>query len=110
MVDKTITRIEERIRENVSLNAEKKQELLSLIGDLRNEMTGLEKTHHNDARSIAGYAESSVHEATRDDINPDLLKHSLDGMSLSARRFEISHPQLTGLINTIGQTLWKLGI
>jgi hypothetical protein len=110
MVDKTISRIEERIRGNESLNAEKKQELLSLIGDLRNEMTGLEKKHQNDAHSIAGYAESSVHEATRDDINPELLKHSLDGLSLSARRFEISHPRLTGLINNIGQTLWKLGI
>jgi hypothetical protein len=110
MVDKTISRIEERIRGNESLNEEKRQKLLSLINDLKNEMAGLEKTHHEDARSIAGYAETSVHEATRDDKNPELLKHSLDGLALSVRRFEVSHSRLTGLINNIGQTLWKLGI
>jgi Mg2+ and Co2+ transporter CorA len=110
MVDKTISRIEDRIRGNESLSGEKKQEMLSLIGDLRSEIAGLEKTHHNDARSIAGYTETSVHEATRDDRNPELLKHTLDGLSLSVRRFEVSHSRLTGLINNIGQTLWKLGI
>jgi hypothetical protein len=46
----------------------------------------------------------------RKERNPELLSHSLDGMSLSVRRFEVSHPQLVGLINTIGQTLWKIGI
>lgn len=110
MVDKTVLRIEERIRDNESLSADKKRELLSLVAELKGEVHGLAETHRDDARSIAGYAETSVHEATREEVDPELLRHSLDGLSLSVRRFEVSHPGLTGLINNIGQTLWKLGI
>jgi hypothetical protein len=110
MAKDTIARIEERIRDNESLSAEKKQELMSLVAELKGEVRGLEETHRDDARSIVGYAETSVHEATREEVNPELLRHSLDGLSLSVRRFEVTHPALTGLINNIGQTLWKLGI
>ena len=110
MIEKTIARIEEQIRGNEALSAEKKRELISLLVDLKSEVNGLEETHRDDARSIAGYAETSVREATRVEVDQELLKHSLDGLSLSVRRFEVSHPQLTGLINNIGQTLWKLGI
>jgi hypothetical protein len=110
MVKETISRIEERIKANESLPAEKKQELLSLVGSLKNEVDELAQTHHDDARSIAGFAETSVHEATRGEPDPELLRHSLDGMTMSVRRFEVSHPKLVGLINNIGQTLWKIGI
>jgi hypothetical protein len=110
MVEKTIIRIEEQIRGNESLSAEKKQELLTLLGELKGEVSELSVTHGDDARSIAGYTETSVHEATRQEVNPELLKHSLDGLSLSVRQFEISHPRLIGLINNIGHTLWQLGI
>jgi hypothetical protein len=110
MLDETISRIEGSITSNETLNHEKKQELLSLVQDLRREVAGLAETHRDDARSIAGFAETSVREATREEKNPELLRHSLDGMSLSVRRFEVSHPRLVGLINTIGSTLWNIGI
>ncbi len=110
MVQEMISRIENQLSANDSLNAEKKQELLLLVGELKKEMARLAETHEEDARSIAGFTETSVHEATRTERNPELLSHSLDGMSLSVRRFEVSHSRLVGLINTIGQTLWKIGI
>ena len=110
MVKETITRIEDRIKTNASLSPEKKQELLALVGDLDKEIAALAETHTDDARSVAGLTEAVVHEATRKEVNQDLLKNSLDGLSLSVRAFEVSHPQLTGVINTIGQTLWKMGI
>jgi hypothetical protein len=110
MVRETIARIEQQLKANDSLDAEKKQGLLSLVGELKQEVAALEETHDEDARSIASYAETSVHEATRAERNTELLTHSLDGMTLSVRRFEVSHPRLTGLVNAIGQTLWKIGI
>jgi hypothetical protein len=110
MVNETIKRIEERIQTSQSLSTEKKKELLGLVAALKSEVTGLAKTHHEDAHSITGFAETSVREATRAHKNPELLRHSLDGMRLSARRLEVSHPGLVGLINNIGQTLWKIGI
>jgi Mg2+ and Co2+ transporter CorA len=110
VVNETIERIQASIDANESMNAEKKQELLTLISKLRNEVSTLEETHGDAARSVAGFAEASVHEATRREVNRELLRHSLDGMSLSVRRFEVSHPRLVGVINNIGQTLWRMGI
>ena len=110
MVDKTISRIEERIRNNDSLNAEKKRELLALVGELKKEVTVLEETHSEDAGSIAGFTETSVHEAIREVKNPELLEHSLAGMKLAVEKLEVSHPKLVGVINNFGQTLWKIGI
>jgi len=51
-----------------------------------------------------------LQEAVRVTRNPELFKHALEGMSLSARRFEVSHPKLTGVINNIGRVLWGIGI
>jgi hypothetical protein len=110
MVQETITRIENQLSANESLNAEKKQELLSLVRELKKEVAGLAETHREDAQSIAGFAETSVYEAMRKERDQELLSHSLDGMALSVRRLEVSHPRLVGIINTIGQTLWKIGI
>jgi hypothetical protein len=110
MVRETIARIENQLKTNDSLAAEKKQELLSLVGELKQEVAVLAETHHEDASSIASFTETSVHEATRMERNAELLTHSLDGMALSVKRFEVSHPRLTGLVNAIGQTLWKIGI
>lgn len=110
MINETIARIEARIRSNESLNDEKKKELLAIIGELKQEVTDLAKTNREDAHSIAGFAETSVHEATREEKNPALLKHSLQGLEIAVERLEISHPTLVGLINAIGQALWKIGI
>ena len=110
MVKETIERIAGQIRANESIGPEKKQELLNLVGELDKEVSALAMTHQDDAHSVAGFAATSVHEATRENKNPELLKQSLDGLSMSVRAFEVSHPRLTGLINTIGQTLWKMGI
>lgn len=110
MVQETIGRIEERLRAQEFLSGKQREELLGLVADLKEEINGLAQTHHDDAKSIAGFAETSVHEATRETKNPELLRHSLDGMEMSVRSFEVSHPRLVGLINNIGQTLWKIGI
>jgi hypothetical protein len=110
MVKETIERIEARINGNEGISPEKRQELLSLVAKLKSEVSTLAETHDDDARSVAGFAEASVHEATRQDVNRELLRHSLDGMGLSVRRFEVSHPKLVGLINNIGNTLWNIGI
>jgi hypothetical protein len=110
MVDETISRIVERIKSNESMSIERKSELLVLVGELKKEVAVLESTHAEDAGSIAGFAAASVHEATREAKKPELLEHSLAGLKLAAENLEVSHPQLVGLINTIGQALWNMGI
>jgi hypothetical protein len=110
MLRETISRIEDQLRGTASLDPGKREELLSLVGALKEEVAALAETHREDARSIASFAETSVQEAMRNEKNRELLTHSLDGLALSARRFEVSHSRLTGLVNAIGQTLWKIGI
>lgn len=110
MINETITRIEQEISTNTSITAEQKQDLIDLIAGLKKEIATLGETHYEDASSIANYTETSFHEAMREKLNPELLTHSLEGMSLSARSFEVSHPKLIGVINNIGRTLMNIGI
>ncbi len=110
MVNETIERMEARIKENQGLSAETKQELLELVSTLKGEVSNLAQTHDDEARSIAGFVETSVHEATRNEVDAELLNHSLRGLSLSVRRFEVSHPRLVNVINTIGQALRNIGL
>ncbi len=110
MIQETIKRIEKTIAETNTVNAERKNELLLLVAHLKDEIKGLETTHHEDAGSIASYTESSVREAMRSQPDNELLQHTLEGLSLSVRRFEVSHPTLIGIINNIGQLLNNIGI
>jgi hypothetical protein len=110
MVNETIQRIEEQLRNNQAIDGQQRSDLIALIARLKEEVALLALTNHDDARSITGFTETSVHEATRQEVDPELLQHSIDGLSKSVKRFEISHPTLVGLINNIGQTLWNIGI
>ena len=110
MLEETISRIEKEIRENESLSEERRDELLGLVQKLRGEIATLDESHREDVQSIAKYTETTIGEAVRKSRNVELLRHSLEGMSLSVRRYEVSHPKLVGVINAIGRTLYNLGI
>lgn len=110
MIENTISEIEAKIRATGAVNAERKQELLQLLGKLKTEVTGLSKTHEEQARSIAGFAQVSAHEATRQSQNPELLELSLQGLRSSVEGFEKSHPQLVRIVNAVSNTLSNLGI
>ena len=79
MVEETITQIEARIKKAQSLNDERKKELLDLLSTLRTEVSHLSKTDAEDAQSIAGFTEVSIHEATREEKNPPTSRSILEG-------------------------------
>ncbi len=110
MVEQTITQIEERIKKAKSLDEEKKKQLLDLLSTLKAEVSKLSRTDAEDAQSITGFTEVSIHEAMREEKNPQLLKLSLKGLSTSVERFENSHPKLVGIVNSICNTLSNIGI
>lgn len=109
MIYDTIKRIEDEI-ENNSISEDHKKELLELITHLKVEIEILKDDHHDDARSIAKFAETGIIEGTRESRDEELFNHALEGMRLSVRRFEVSHPNLIGVINAIGRTLNNIGI
>ena len=110
MIEDTIGKIEARIQGAETVNDERRQELLQLLGTLKSEVAELSKTHGEQAQSIAGFTEVSTHEATRTEQNPELLKLSLEGLGSSVRGFEGSHPRLVQIVNAISSTLSNLGI
>ena len=110
MIKETITEIEGRIEKSESLNEEKKKELLDLLSTLKIEVSELSKTHAEQSRSITSFAEVSIHEAMREEKNPQLLKISLQGLSASVEGFEASHPKLVGAVNSICHTLSNVGV
>lgn len=110
MIDNTISEIEAKIRAADAIKAERKSELLQLLNRLKIEVSGLSKTHEEQAQSIAGFVQVSAHEATRQSQNPELLELSLHGLRSSVEGFEKSHPQLVRIVNAVSNTLSNLGI
>jgi Mg2+ and Co2+ transporter CorA len=110
MIEKTISEIEAKISGAESVSAERKAELLQLLGTLKTEVARLSETHSEQADSIAGFVQLSAHEATRVEQNPQLRELSLEGLRTSAGGFEQSHPRLVQIINSISKTLADLGI
>ena len=110
MIDDTISKIEAKLKDAGSLNEESKRELAGLLATLKTEITALSRTHAEQAQSIAGFAQTSAHEAIREEKNPQLLKLSLEGLAASVDGFEGSHPSLVQIVNRICTTLSNIGI
>ncbi len=110
MMQETISKIEERLRQTSALKDENREELLKLLGELKSQITDLSETHQEQAESIAGFAEISAREATRTAQNPALLKHSLQGLRKSVSEVEESHPKLVAVVNRLAGMLANMGI
>lgn len=110
MINDTIGKIEDRIRNAEAVRDERKRELLQLLATLKDEVRELSKTHREQAESIAGFTQVSTHEATRAAQNRQLLDLSLDGLRSSVEELEKSHPRLVQIVNNISSTLSNLGI
>ena len=110
MIEKTISEIEAKIHGANAISDERKRELLQLLGTLKAEVGTLARTHDEQASSIANFAQTSAHEATREKQNPQSLELSLKGLRSSVDGFEQSHPKLVQIVNSISNTLSNLGI
>ncbi len=110
MIRDTITQIEARLNNSRSLSETGRRELLELLDTLRGEIAELSKTDADQAQSIESFALSFAHEATREKRQPELLEHSMGGLSASVAGFETTHPSLVQLVNRICTTLSNIGI
>ena len=110
MIQDRLDKIEERLKQSKTVKESDKAELLTLLTTLRKEIADLSQTHHEQAESIAGFAELSANEATRSEKSPDLINLSIKGLTSSVQGFEVSHPGLVEIINNFCTMLAKLGI
>lgn len=110
MINETMDKIENKITNSVHITDENKKEYLSMLGTLRSEVEELSHTQKDQAETISGFARVSAHEATREDINQDLLDISIDGLRTSVQGFEASNPKLVSIVNSVCSFLSNIGI
>src|SRR5262245_36269849 len=88
MIDDTIAKIEQRLRDSSSLKEENRTELLKLLASLKSEIGSLSESNKEHAESIAGLAHASTQEAMRKDSNREQLQASLDNLTSSTSSLE----------------------
>ncbi len=109
MIQDTISKIEENIRDAKSIDEAKKTELLGLVGSLKKEVMDLSSTNKEDAETVANFTKASTHEAIKTEKNKSLFDLSLKGLSGSVAKFEVSHPDLVATVNSICVSLSNSG-
>ena len=109
MLEEKLNKIEAIISKSRMVD-EKKTELQGLMTDLKQELSSLAESHEAQAHSIAGFAEMSSHEITKEPQRRELVELSMTGLKVSAEEFELSHPTLARTINAICIALSKAGI
>ena len=110
MLRDTIRKIEERLERLEAVPPEKREELLTLLGALRDEVNELAKSDAEHAESIKGFVDITAHEATREEKNPRLLQHAVDGLASTVQDLELSRPRLVENVNAICSWLASVGI
>jgi hypothetical protein len=88
----------------------KKEELAQHLSTLREEVDALARTDPDRAKSVAGFAELTVHEATRPKPRRELLELSIKGLQKSAAEFEATHPRLVEIVGSLSAILSNLGL
>ena len=92
MLDDKFKKIKSVIDSDKALSDEKRQSLLQLSDELHTELNQLEKTHKKKAHKIAEDAHKVVHESSSE---------STTGLQDAIQEFEVSHPNLTRIIQTL---------
>jgi hypothetical protein len=88
----------------------KKAELQKHLSALQTEIDQLARTDADRAKTVAGFADLSAHEATRPRPNRELLGLSLSGLRKSVQEFEETHPRLVEIVGSLSATLSSIGL
>ncbi len=110
MIKDTMARIENMINNSIHITEENKTIYLNLLKTLGEEISELSEAEKEQAVSISGFTKVSTHEAIREEQNPELMSLSIKGLKSSVDGFEVSHPNLVSIVNSICNFLSKLGI
>ena len=110
MLKHTLSKLEDKIKTSRNIPDDKKQEYYELLSRLNDEINEIAQTDLQRAESIKQFAKASAHEATREELDPNLLEAAIQGMRQSVREFRTSHPRLVDTVNDICIFLSKLGI
>ncbi len=92
MLNDDIKKIQLAISTNTKLSEQERHKLLKLSENLHQELRDLEKTHQEGAQHIAMHTEQILQDATPE---------ALSGLEEMIRKFEVTHPNLTRIVQTL---------
>jgi hypothetical protein len=92
------------------VDEKKKAELERQLSTLRGELDELARTDADRAKTIAGFAELSAHEATSPKPRPELVQLSVTGLRKSVQDFEATHPRLVEIVGSLSAMLSNVGL
>jgi hypothetical protein len=92
------------------VDEKKKAEVQQHLETLHAELDQLARTDAHRAKTIAGFAELSAHEATRPEPHPELLRLSVTGLQKSVEDFEATHPRLVEIVGSLSALLSNVGL
>jgi hypothetical protein len=92
------------------VDEQKKAKLMQHLSTLRTELDALSRTHPDRAKTIAGFAELSAHEATQADTRPELLELAVRGLRKSVQELETTHPRLVEVVGSLSAALSGVGL
>jgi len=110
MIQDRIAKIEATLSNSPNIPAETRQELLTLLAELKAEVTPFATTHGAEAQSITQLTDAAFEHATREEKQPAETAEALEGLASSVRDFEASHPRLVQIVDRIALTLSNMGI
>ena len=110
MINDTLEKIESAIARVGTLDTNKKTELVALLNKLKAEIKTLPASQSDKASSLANFAQAAAHEAARENTDDRLKTISIEGLELSVKSFEASHPVLVETVNEICRMLSQIGI
>jgi hypothetical protein len=91
------------------VDEKKKAEVQQHLSTLRAELDKLAPTDADRAKTIAGFAELSAHEATLPRPRRELLALSVAGLRKSVEEFEETHPRLVEVAGSLSAILSNIG-
>ncbi len=105
MIEDTISKLEARLKSSTAIPAQSRDELLQLLGTLKQELSDVAKAHGGDTEHIIGYTPVPAATPSRPGAEP--LDNQLRNFVASV---ETSHPQFVSILNRISEILADLGI
>jgi methyl-accepting chemotaxis protein len=110
MATDKLARIETILKESSALPPDKRDELLGLLAQLREETASLGSADPAKAQEIAAQTHALAEQALTQGASPESTSRALSKLSQSVRGFEESHPRLVQVTNAICTALANMGI
>jgi hypothetical protein len=105
-----LLQLEGRIHESHDLNPQQKEELLQLLGELKEAMAEVSVSPAVHTHGAMSVSYQSASEGTRQDTPQHPVRIAMDDLSTSVQALEASHPEFVNTVNAISTVLANMGI